>query len=70
MSNRDPIVKSPRGRFFPHGGGRRSERHQNDHNNKLNRRRLRIDPLKDGYDAGEDPTKVNGPKPKIPDIPI
>lgn len=66
-----PIVKKRSGVFFPHGGNRRSETHWNDPNNKLNRRRFRVDPLKDGHDVpDEDPTKVDGPPPNKPDIPI
>lgn len=66
-----PIVRKPSGRFFPHGGDRRSETHWNDVSNKGNRRRLRIDPLKDGHDApDEDPIRIDGPAPKKPDLPI
>lgn len=66
-----PIVKKRSDVFFPHGGNRHSETHWNDTDNKLNRRRFRADPLKDGHDApGEDPTKIDGPPPKKPDIPI
>lgn len=69
--NRGIVIRKKNKReFFPHGGNRRSERHWNDASNVLNRRRLRIDPLKDGYDSGEDPTKEKGPDPKKPDIPI
>jgi len=68
MSN--VIVKTPQGQFFPHKGNKRSEKHWNDPANKLNRRRFRVDPLKDGYDAGEDPLQTKGPDPKKSDIPI
>ncbi len=68
MSNR--ISRKDRSRFFPHHGNINSERHVNDHRNPLNRRRLRIDPLKDGYDPDEDPTldhdRKNDPIYKIP----
>ena len=70
MSNDDIIRKKDKRKFFPHGGNRRSETHWNDTRNKFNKRRFRSDPLKDGYDPGEDPTKINGPKPKKPKIPI
>lgn len=66
----DVIVKVSQGAFFPHKGNKRSEKHWNDMANELNRRRFRVDPLKDGYDAGEDPTKTKGPDPKKSDIPI
>ena len=72
MSKRkdDIIFRKPKKRFFPHGGDRRSEQHWNDVDDSLNRRRFRADPLKDGYDLPEDPTKKDGPDPKKPDIPI
>lgn len=70
MSDDYPIEKKPRNTFFPHGGNRRSEKHWNDSKNLLNRRRLRSDPLKDGYDLPENPLNPNGPTPKTPDIPI
>lgn len=63
-----PIVRRRRGEFFPHGGKRNSERHWNDESDRLNQRRLRIDPLRDGHDPGEHPNKP--PSPKKPDIPI
>jgi hypothetical protein len=66
----DVIIKKPSGEFFPHKGDRRSEKHWNDPGNRLNRRRFRVDPLKDGYDSGEDPTREDGPAPKKPEIPI
>lgn len=44
----------------------------NDVQNPENKRRLHgTDPLKDGWDPGEDPVRNPGPKPKKPDdIPI
>lgn len=65
-----PIVRKRSGEFFPHGGTRRSETHWNDETDSLNKRRLRIDPLKDGFDPGENPERPQGPAPKKPDIPI
>ena len=65
-----PIERKPRREFFPHGGDRNSERHWNDVGDPLNRRRFRSDPLKDGFDPGEDPVNPSGPNPKKPDIPI
>jgi len=63
-----PIIKKPRGRFFPHGGDRRT---WNDIEDPLNNRRMRTDPLKDGYDPpDEDPIVEDGPAINTPDIPI
>ena len=64
------IIKRNKREFFPHGGDRRSETHWNDTRNRLNRRRFRSDPLKDGWDPGENPIKKRGPRPKKPNIPI
>jgi len=49
------IVRKPRNRFFPDGGNINSQRHWNDPHNPLNRRRLRLNPLNDGYDSDENP---------------
>lgn len=75
MSRRRPptsdIVKEKRKKFFPHGGGRNSETHWNDHENPLNRRRHHgTDPLKDGYDPGEDPLDPYVEEEPDSDIPI
>jgi len=63
-----PIVRRRRNVFFPHGGNRNYEKHWNSTSNPLNKRRFRVDPLKDGHDPGENP--VNPPSPNKPDIPI
>jgi len=59
-----PIVRRPGNEFFPFGGSRNSQRFVNDHRNPINARRLRSDPLKDGYDADadEDPTLLRDRK--------
>jgi len=57
---------------FPHGGGRGSELYVNDHELEENNRRMRVDPLKDGYDPDriEDPRKEIIPSKKPDDFPI
>lgn len=67
-----PIERKPRpSKRFPHGGGINSERHWNDHKNPLNRRRHHgTDPLKDGFDPGEDPLIRTPRKKKPEDFPI
>lgn len=71
--NCDRVIKKPRGEFFPHGGNRRSEEVWNDHEDPSNRRRHHgTDPLKDGYDPGEneDPTREENKEDIQNDIPI
>lgn len=63
------IVRKRRHEFFPHGGRRTSERHWNSTDNKLNRRRFRVDPLADGHDPGENPCDAPDIE-KKPNIPI
>lgn len=66
------IIKEDKDEFFPHGGDRRSEVHWNDTRNKLNTRRFRVDPLKDGWDPQEDPIRFRhrGTRTKKGRIPI
>lgn len=70
--NDGPIIRKPRSAFFPHGGNRNSEKHWNDKDNPMNRRRHHgTDPLRDGFDPGDNPL-VDNPdgKPKDSGIPI
>lgn len=64
-----PIVKKRKSEKMPMGGSNRSQVHVNDNTLDENKRRLREDPLKDGYDDGEDPIKDKKPRPDV-DIPI
>ncbi len=60
MRDCDPIVKVRKARrHFPMEGARRSQVYMNDPCAPENRRRLRcnVDPLRDGYDPGEDPCR-------------
>ncbi len=58
-----PIIKKTKRDRFPLGEtNRRAEVKTNDQKLVENRRRLRIDPLKDGWDAGEDPVKEVRPR--------
>lgn len=66
-----PIVKKRRNKFFPHDGDKNSEKIQNDHEHPLNTRRFHgTDPLKDGFDPGEDPLDLEGEEEFDPDIPF
>jgi hypothetical protein len=56
MSAEYPIVKKDRRAFFPNGGDRRSQRYVNDSSAEDQARRRRVDPLKTGYEPGDDPT--------------
>jgi len=72
MSAKYPIERRSRRKHFPFDGGRNSQLFVNDHRLIENRRRHHgTDPLKDGWDPGEDPVRRDGPLPKKPeDIPI
>lgn len=65
------IVKKRRNEFFPNGGNRNSQKFKNDHTLPENRRRLRnTDPLKPGFDPGDDPCSEGNREKKKSDIPI
>ncbi len=66
-----PIIKKRKRDKFPLGEtNRRAQVHTNDPKLPENNRRLRIvDPLKDGWDDGEDPIKDEKPRPDVK-IPI
>jgi hypothetical protein len=71
MSNCDPFIKKRRDAFFPNGGNRNSQRHQNDHTLEENRRKHHgTDPLKPGHDPGDDPCEDGNREKKKSDIPI
>ncbi len=69
--NNYPIVRKRKRDRFPLGEtNRRAQVFVNDPNLVENRRRLHgTDPLKDGWDDGEDPIKDKKPRPNT-DIPI
>lgn len=59
MRDSYPIIRDiPKKKHFPFDGTRNSQKHVNDHKLVENRRRLHgTDPLKDGFDPGEDPIR-------------
>lgn len=65
-----PIVKKNKRAFFPNGGDRRSQKYVNDINAEDQRRRRRVDPLKEGYTPGDDPTADDVSKIPDTDIPL
>lgn len=70
MSEDYPIIRKRKADRFPLGGERRSQTHVNDNKRDENKRRHHgTDPLKDGWDTGEDPVKDKKPRPEV-DIPI
>lgn len=71
MAKGHPFIKiSKRDQAFPLGGDRRSQVYVNDETLEENRRRLHgTDPLKDGWDPGENPLDDRGPRIKKPSGP-
>lgn len=65
-----PIIRKKKKDFFPLGGDRRSQTFVNDPCLPENRRRMRVDPLRDGWDPGEDPVRRARRRPNDSDIPI
>ena len=65
-----PTARRRKRSAFPLGGDRRSQVFMNDPCLPENRRRMRVDPLVDGWDPGEDPSKRARPRRNGAGLPI